>query len=165
MQRTSRLLARGPVNWGTMLAGVSTPESKHEVGELKAKFEECSHIVKSAPESVPALDLSRFKISAQATDIATYFEQEVSKIKIEQTDITAEAVKLANVELSKLKVEQDAAAIQLRADIAETEAKIALMEAKMTTRDTTADDLAATHPEFQKQWEEKHKNNEWAPGF
>jgi hypothetical protein len=60
-----------------MLAGVNTPEAKNEVGQLKDKFEECAVMVKTAPAVVHPLNLSRFKTSAQATDIASYFEEQV----------------------------------------------------------------------------------------
>jgi hypothetical protein len=148
-----------------MLAGVNTPEAKHEVGQLKDHFDQCAHLVKTAPQTVPPLDLSRFKTSAQATDIASYFEEQVATIKIEETDVTAEAAAKATEELARLRAEQAENALKVKAEIAETEARIVQLESKMTTRDTTADDVAAANPEFEAKWQEKLKNNQWAPGF
>jgi hypothetical protein len=90
---------------------------------------------------------------------------QVATIKIEKEDVTAEAAAAAQTELARLRKEQAEAEVKLLAEIAATEAKIVQMESKMTNHDTTVDDIAAANPDFQKKFEEKLKNNEWAPGF
>lgn len=160
-----RALAHRSIDWAALTSKATTDSSRAAVNQLRAKHGEISALASTYAEPPPPIDFEAYKAKISSKDIVAKFEEEYSKINIDEATY-AQYMQLMHPEDTS---DKEAKAAEVAASVEESKGKIAelsklvaLMESKMTGPTTTLEDLYEVYPDLQAEIEDEIENHEWS---